>query len=84
MLPFVIRAKDMAAAIVARRVAKGNAVYAGEASHWDTLHAALEVKRINHGSRFRTTGLALTKQKATSPACAGPRSASTTISVGRI
>jgi transposase-like protein len=55
-LPFVVRREDLAAAIVARRVAPGSTVYADEAGHWDALHARFDAKRINHGFAFSDDG----------------------------
>jgi hypothetical protein len=49
-LPFVVRAEDEGAPIVARRVLPGSTVYADEAPHWDALHARFAMHRINHSS----------------------------------
>src|SRR3954463_2123317 len=51
-LPFVVRAEDEGAPIVARRVQPGSTVYADEAPHWDVLHARYDTKRVNHGFAF--------------------------------
>src|SRR3712207_3607620 len=55
-LPFVVEREDEAAAIVAKRVAKGSTVYADEAACWDVLHARFDAKRINHSVAFSDDG----------------------------
>jgi transposase-like protein len=55
-LPFVVRAEDEAAPIVAKRVLPGSTVYADEAAHWDALHARFRTHRINHGFAFSDEG----------------------------
>jgi transposase-like protein len=77
-LPFVVRAEDEAAPIVAKRVLPGSTVYADEASHWDALHARFATHRINHGFAFSTTAPAPTKRRASSAGCGGPSTGSTT------
>jgi transposase-like protein len=55
-LPFVVKAEDDAAPIIARRVLSGSTVYADEAPHWDVLHARFATKRINHSFAFSDDG----------------------------
>jgi transposase-like protein len=55
-LPFVVKAEDEGAPIVARRVLPGSTVYADEAPHWDVLHARFACKRINHSFAFSDDG----------------------------
>jgi hypothetical protein len=55
-LPFVVRAEDEGAPIVARRILPGSTVYADEAPHWDVLHARYVTKRIIHGFAFSDDG----------------------------
>ncbi len=55
-LPFVFRSEDQAVPTIRQRVADGTRVYADEASSWDALHAAYDVKRINHSIAFSDDG----------------------------
>ena len=51
-LPFVFDREDEAAPTISERVIRGTAVYADEASCWDSLHARFAAKRINHSVAF--------------------------------
>ena len=56
MLPFVVRKKADAVALIRERVAIGSIVHADEAAGWDVLHAHYDVKRINHKVAFSLDG----------------------------
>jgi transposase-like protein len=79
-LPFVVRSEDEGVATVARRVAKGSTVYADEASHWDSLHARFDAKRINHGFAFSDDGACTNQAESFFAGSGGPSWASTTTS----
>jgi hypothetical protein len=42
--------------IIRARVASGTVVHADEASGWDVLHAAYDMKRINHSKAYSLDG----------------------------
>jgi hypothetical protein len=60
-LPVVFKSEDQAVPMVRQYVADGTTLHADEASHWDTLHAHLLVKRINHSQAY-SDGEACTNQ----------------------
>ena len=47
-LPFVVRNEADGVAIVKRVVKPNTVIHADEASHWDSLHAQYNARRINH------------------------------------
>jgi len=47
-VPAVFKSEAQATAFIRARVAKGTVVNADEATSWDGLHGAFEMKRINH------------------------------------
>jgi hypothetical protein len=53
-LPFVFRSEDASVLTVRQHVEPGSTIYADEASHWDTLHAHYQTKRINHSQAYST------------------------------
>jgi transposase-like protein len=52
-LPAVYKAEADGVAKIAETVAPGSTIYADEASHWDTLHARFDTKRINHSEAYK-------------------------------
>ena len=51
-VPAVFRTEGAAQAWIKARIAKGTTVHADEASSWDGLHGAFEMKRINHQEAY--------------------------------
>ena len=74
------KSEDQAVATIERRVDKGSTVYADEAPYWDALHAHSRRTASTTARRTRPTRPAPIRPRASSRACAGPRSASTTTS----
>jgi transposase-like protein len=56
-LTFIVRNEADAVEFVERVAAKGAAIHADEASHWDVLHAKFPVSRINHSEAYSTDGV---------------------------
>lgn len=52
-LPVVCKNEADAVPQIAATVATGSTLYADEASHWDTLHARFDTKRINHSKAYK-------------------------------
>ncbi|WP_292529240.1 IS1595 family transposase [Methylocystis sp.] len=55
-VPAVFRSEGHALNFVRTRIAKGSIVHADEAGSWDALHAAFEMKRINHQEAYSDDG----------------------------
>ena len=55
-VPFVFRSEDQAVPTIRQRVQSGTTVYADEATSWDDLHFAYDMKRINHSLAFMDDG----------------------------
>ncbi len=51
-LPFVFKSEDAALPVIRDHVTPGSVLFADEASSWDTLHAAYDMKRINHSHAY--------------------------------
>lgn len=76
--PFVASREADGVALVAANIANDTVARADEASHWDSLHARLATKRINHNEATRWAELAPIRSSRSSRAFAGLRSALTT------
>jgi hypothetical protein len=57
-VPAVFRTEGQAQSWIKARVAKGTVLNADEATSWDGLHGAFEIKRINHQEAYTSTALA--------------------------
>ena len=55
-VPAVFRTEASAQSWIKARIAKGTVVNADEASSWDGLHGAFEMKRINHQEAYSADG----------------------------
>jgi hypothetical protein len=55
-VPAVFKREAQATAFIRARVAKGTVVNADEATSWDGLHGAFEMKRINHEQAYSMDG----------------------------
>ena len=55
-VPAVFRTEGQAQSWIKARVAKGTVVNADEATSWDGLHGAFEMKRINHEEAYSLDG----------------------------
>ena len=55
-VPAVFRTEGQAQSWIKARVAKGTVVNADEATSWDGLHGAFEMKRINHQEAYSLDG----------------------------
>ncbi len=55
-VPAVFRTEGAAQAWIKARIAKGTTVHADEATSWDGLHGAFEMKRINHQEAYSFDG----------------------------
>src|SRR6202049_4854377 len=55
-VPAVFRSEGSAQAWIKARIAKGTVVNADEATSWDGLHGAFEMKRINHQEAYSFDG----------------------------
>lgn len=51
-LPFVFQHEGQAIRTILDRVQNGSTVFADEATHWDTLHAAYLTHRVNHQQSY--------------------------------
>jgi transposase-like protein len=51
-LPFVFKSEDASLPAIRDHVTPGSVIYADEASGWDNLHAAYDMKRINHSHAY--------------------------------
>jgi hypothetical protein len=51
-LPFIVPRESAAVPLIRARVASGTIVHADEAPGWDTLHAAYEMRRVNHSAEY--------------------------------
>lgn len=55
-VPAVFKSEAQAVSFIRARVAKGTVVNADEATSWDGLHGAFEMKRINHQEAYSMDG----------------------------
>jgi transposase-like protein len=55
-VPAVFRTEGQAQSWIKARVAKGTVLNADEATSWDSLHGAFEMKRINHAEAYSLDG----------------------------
>ncbi len=55
-VPAVFKAESQAQAFIKARIAKGTVVHADESPSWDGLHAAFEMKRIDHSQAYSFEG----------------------------
>jgi len=55
-LTAVVRSEADGVAFIERVTAKGSAIHADEASHWDVLHDTFPVSRINHSEAYCLDG----------------------------
>ena len=55
-VPAVFRTEGQAHSWIKARIAKGTVVNADEATSWDGLHGAFEMKRINHQEAYSLDG----------------------------
>jgi len=55
-VPAVFGSESAALGFIKARIAKGTIVHADEAPGWDALHAAFEMKRINHSEAYSLDG----------------------------
>jgi len=55
-VPAVFGSESAALGFIKARIAKGTIVHADEAPGWDALHAAFEMKRINHSEAYSQDG----------------------------
>jgi len=55
-LTFVVKSEADGVEFVKRVVAKGAALHADEATHWDVLHSIFPVSRINHSEAYCADG----------------------------
>jgi hypothetical protein len=51
-VPFVTKSEAKGTAIVSALVEADTVIHAGEASHWDALHARFDTRRINHSEAY--------------------------------
>ena len=51
-LPFVFKGEDDSLPTIRKRVQPGSTIYADEGPAWDGLHAAYNMKRVNHSVSF--------------------------------
>lgn len=76
----VFESEAAAAGFLKARVDRGTVLHANESAAWNPLHASFETKRISQQDAYSLDGACPTRRKASSPACAGPRSGLTTTS----
>ena len=55
-VPAVFNGESQALAFIKSRIAKGTIVHADESPNWDNLHAAFEMKRIDHSQAYSLDG----------------------------
>jgi transposase-like protein len=82
--PFVVKAEDEGVATVAKRVAPGSTIHADEAAHWEPCTPGSRRGASTTASSTQTARRVPIRPSRSSPACAGPRSASTTTSAAPI
>ena len=83
VIPWVVDREADAVALIRQRVASGSIIHADEASGWDCLVAAYDMKRVNHSVEFKSEDGAYANQarKLLRPAPPRSNSASTIILV---
>ena len=81
-VPAVFRSESVAAGFIKSHIAEGTVVHADAAPGWDSLHAAFEMKRIDHSKAYSLDGACTNMAGSTSLASAEPRLGTITISPG--
>jgi ribosomal protein L37AE/L43A/transposase-like protein len=61
-LSIVVKKESHGTTFIRERVAQGSIVHADEARGWDKLHAAFEMRRVNHSVEFMSADGACTNQ----------------------